>query len=237
LDDQPAPRDASPAKRPVASTGPVLVVGLGRFGSALANTLLRLDREVMAIDFDARRVQEHAQQLDHVVQADSTNVHALRQIGAQDVETAVVCIGTDIEASVLTAAALVDLEVPNIWAKAITEAHGRILERVGCHHVVFPEADMGGRVAHLLSGSMLEYIALDDDFAIVETAVPAAVAGRPLSEIGLRARYAVTVVCIKKPGHPFTYATADTVLEADDLIVVAGHMKDVHRFATFSGAR
>jgi trk system potassium uptake protein TrkA len=221
----------------VASTGPVLVIGLGRFGSALANTLLRLDREVMAVDFDARRVEEHAQLLDHVVQADSTNVHALRQIGAQDVDTAVVCIGTDIEASVLTAAALVDLGVPNIWAKAITEAHGRILERVGCHRVVFPEADMGGRVAHLLSGAMLEYIALDEDFAIVETGVPATVAGRPLGDIGLRARYAVTVVCIKKPGHPFTYATADTVLDADDLIVVAGHTNDVHRFARFSGSR
>lgn len=219
------------------AVGPVLVIGLGRFGSALAHTLVRLEREVMAIDADPRRVEEHAGVLHHVVQADSTNLTALRQLGAQDVETAVVCIGTDIEASVLTAAALVDLEIPNIWAKAITEAHGRILERVGCHRVVFPEADMGDRVAHLLSGSMLEYIAIDEDFAIVETVVPPPVAGRPLGEIGLRARYAVTVVCIKKPGHAFTYATADTVLEAEDLIVVAGHTADVERFAKFSGSR
>lgn len=240
MDESPAARHATTwAKRTFTrvSTGPVLVIGLGRFGSALAHTLVRLDREVLAVDFDARRVEEHAQQLAHVVQADSTNEHALRQIGAQDVETAVVCIGTDIEASVLTAAALVDLAIPNIWAKAITGAHGRILERVGCHHVVFPEAEMGGRVAHLLSGSMLEYIALDEDFAIVETGVPPTVAGRPLGDIGLRAKYAVTVVCIKKPGQPFTYATADTILGAEDLIVVAGHTNDVHRFAKFSRAR
>jgi trk system potassium uptake protein TrkA len=210
------------------------VIGLGRFGSALANTLIELDVEVLAVDFDAARVQEQAQQLTHVVQADSTSVHALRQLGAADVETAAVCIGTDIEASVLTAAALVDLAIPNIWAKAITEAHGRILERVGCHRVVFPEADMGGRVAHLLGGSMLEYIALDEQFALVETAVPRSLLGARLGESGIRARYAVTVVCIKKRGQPFTYATADTVLDDDDLIVVAGHTSDVHRFAALS---
>ena len=219
---------------PRRPSGAVLVVGLGRFGSALANTLVGLDVEVLAVDFDAARVQEHAQQLTHVVQADSTSIHALRQLGATEVETAVVCIGTDVEASVLTAAALVDLAIPKIWAKAITEAHGRILERVGCHRVVFPEADMGSRVAHLLSGSMLEYIALDEHFALVETAVPRSLLGARLGESGIRARFAVTVVCIKKLGQSFTYATADTLLEDDDLIVVAGHTLDVHRFAALS---
>jgi trk system potassium uptake protein TrkA len=147
------------------------------------------------------------------------------------VATAVVCIGTDIEASVLSAAALVDLEVPNIWAKAITAAHGRILERVGCHHVVFPEADMGRRVAYLLTGSMLEYLPLDDDFAIVETTVPASLHGARLGDAGVRAAFAVTIVCIKKPDSTFTYATADTVLDAGDLIVIAGAAADVRRFA------
>jgi trk system potassium uptake protein TrkA len=214
-----------------AHDGAVLVIGLGRFGSALATTLVDLDHEVLAVDFDAARVQEHAHHLVHVVQADSTSVHALRQLGAADIATAVVCIGTDIEASVLTAAALVDLGVPNIWAKAITESHGRILERVGCHHVVFPEAEMGRRAAHLLTGSMLEYLALDEEFAIVETTVPAAFAGTTLGEVGLRAKYSVTVVCIKKSGGSFTYATPESVLELGDLIVVAGERADIRRFA------
>ena len=211
--------------------GTVVVIGLGRFGSSLARTLVEMGNEVLAIDADPERVQEHAQELTHVVQADSTSEHALRQLGAAEVATAVVCIGTDVEASVLTAVALVDLGIPNIWAKAITAPHGKILQRVGCHHVVFPEAEMGKRVAHLLTGTMLEYIALDEDFAIVETAVPPELDGVRLGDAQLRAKYEVTVVCVKQQGQAFTYATADTVLGAGDLIVVAGHQRNVERFA------
>jgi trk system potassium uptake protein TrkA len=210
--------------------GAVLVIGLGRFGAALATTLVELDHEVLAIDSDLARVQEYSQALTHVVQADSTSVAALRQIGAADFATAVVCIGTDIESSVLTAAALVDLGIPDIWAKAITAAHGRILERVGCHHVVFPEAEMGRRAAHLLTGSMLEYLALDEQFAIVETVVPSKLTGKSLGELGLRARYGVTIVSVKKQGGAFSHTTAESVLEPGDLIVIAGDREDVRRF-------
>ena len=216
--------------RPVAG-GTVVVIGLGRFGSSLARTLVGMDQEVLAIDVDAVHVQQYAQELTHVVQADATSVHALRQLGAGDAATAVVCIGSDVEASVLTVAALVDLGVGNIWATAGTDAHGTILQRVGCHHVVFPEAEMGERIAHLLTGTMLEYIALDDDFAIVETAVPPELDGTRLADAQLRTKYGVTVVCVKPQGQPFTYATADTVLRAGDLIVVAGEQRRVDRFA------
>jgi trk system potassium uptake protein TrkA len=211
--------------------GEILVIGLGRFGSALARTLVDMGHEVLGVDASAERVQEMSGMLTHVVQADSTSERALRQLGAADTVTAVVCIGTDVESSVLTAAALVDLGVKNIWAKAITEAHGRILQRVGAHHVVFPEAEMGGRVAHLVTGSMLEYINLDDDFVIIETVVPPRYAGVKLGESGIRARYRVTVVCIKHEGQSFTYAEPDTVLGERDLIVAAGHRTDVERFA------
>ena len=123
--------------------GEIVVIGLGRFGSSLAHTLVDMDYEVLGADFDEQIVQEHAGSLTHVVQADTTSERALRQIGAGDAVTAVVCIGTDIESSVLTTTALVDLGVRNVWAKAITTAHGRILHRVGAHRVVFPEAAMG----------------------------------------------------------------------------------------------
>lgn len=211
--------------------GEILVVGLGRFGSALAYTLVEMGHEVLAVDADASRVQTHSGMLTHVVQADTTSERALRQLGAGDVSTAVVCIGTDVEASVLTTAALVDLGIRNLWAKAITEQHGRILQRVGAHHVVFPEAEMGTRVAHLVTGHMLEYVALDDDFVISETAVPKEYVGMTLGEAGPRATFRVTVVCIKPEGGPFTYATRDTILGERDLIVVAGHRDDVDRFA------
>ena len=221
--------------RPAAHRGEILVVGLGRFGSSLAHTLVDMGHEVLGVDFDAARVQEHAGALTHVVQADSTSENALRQLGAPDTVTAVVCIGTDVESSVLTTAALVDLGVENVWAKAITEPHGRILQRVGAHHVVFPEAEMGNRVAHLVTGALLEYVALDDDFVLIETVVPSMYAEATLGESGIRARFRVTVVCIKPEGGAFTYAERDTVLGARDLIVVAGHRADVERFAERAG--
>ena len=214
--------------------GEVLVIGLGRFGSALAHTLVEMGYEVLGVDGDAERVQEHAGVLTHVVQADATSERALRQLGAADTVTAVVCIGTDIESSVLSTTALVDLGVRNIWAKAITGAHGRILQRVGAHHVVFPEAEMGNRVAHLVTGSMLEYIALDDNFVLVETRVPRKVVGMTLGEASLRAKFRVTVVCVKPEQGAFTYAERDTVLGERDLIVVAGHREDVELFAASS---
>src|SRR3546814_8829154 len=104
-------------------------------------------------------------------------------------------IGSDIEASILDTAALEDLGVANIWAKAVTKAHGRILERVGAHHVIYPEHDMGHRVAHLLGGRMIDWLQLDEQFALVETVVPRTLAGQTLQDVGVRAAYGVTVVC------------------------------------------
>jgi trk system potassium uptake protein TrkA len=214
----------------VPHRGEVIVIGLGRFGTSLARTLVGMGIEVLGVDADADRVQNMADVLTHVVQADSTSERALRQLGAADAVTVAVCIGTDVEASVLTAAVLVDLNVPNIWAKAITEAHGRILQRVGAHHVVFPEAEMGDRVAHLLTGRMLDYVALDENFVLAEMYAPEQLVGVPLGESNLRAKYKVTVVCVKPQGGQFTYADRGTVLAETDLIVIAGHRTDVGRF-------
>lgn len=211
--------------------GEVVVIGLGRFGSALATTLVDMGHEVLGLDADAVRVQNMSSILTHVVQADTTNELTLRQLGVGDAVTAVVAIGADVEASVLTTGALVDLGVPNIWAKALTEPHGRILQRVGAHHVVFPEAEMGSRVARLVTGSLIEYFALDEDFVLVEMVVPKNLAGTTLEAAGLRAKHRVTVVCIKPEGSSFTYAERETVLGPRDLIVVAGHRADVEKFA------
>jgi trk system potassium uptake protein TrkA len=210
---------------------PVVVLGLGRFGGAVAHELVNLGFEVLGIDGDRERIQEHADRLTHAVQADATNEEALRQLGVADFRYAVVGIGSDIEASVLATAALVDLGVGNIWAKAVSEPHGRILERVGAHHVIFPEHDMGHRVAHLVGGRIIDWFQLDEDFAMVETVVPSGLAGGTLGEVGIRDRFGVTVVCIKPAGRVFTYATPDTVLEKDAVVVVAGSTKDTESFA------
>lgn len=209
----------------------VVVVGLGRFGGAVAAELVRLGFEVLGVDGDGERVQAHAETLTHAVQADATNEEALRQLGVGDFSYAVVGIGSDIEASVLVTAALVDLQVANIWAKAVSRPHGRILERVGAHHVVFPEHDMGYRVAHLVGGRIIDWFQLDEDFAMVETVVPSELVGGSLGELGIRDRFGVTVVCVKPAGGAFTYATPGTVLEKGAVVVVAGSSADTERFA------
>ncbi len=209
----------------------MVVLGLGRFGGAVAAELVRLDFEVLGVDADGGRIQHYADLLTHVVQADTTNELVLRQLGVADYRYAVVGIGTDIEASILTVAALGDLGVANIWAKAVSRAHGRILDRVGAHHVVFPEHDMGHRVAHLVGGRIIDWFQLDENFAMVETSVPNELAGHSLGELGIRGRYGVTVVCVKPMGQSFTYATPETVLEKGAVLVVAGPTTKAEAFA------
>ena len=209
----------------------ILVVGLGRFGSALAETLVNLGHEVLGVDSDAENVQRNADALTHVVEADATDEEVMRKLGGGEFGRAVVGIGTDLEASILTTSVLASLEVPDIWAKAITVPHGRILERVGAHHVVFPEHDMGRRVAHLVTGRMIEFVQLDEGFALVELRPPRDIVGRSLADAQVRARYGITVVCIKPEGGSFTYATPETVPGPNDILVVAGETDRTKRFA------
>lgn len=211
---------------------PVVVIGLGRFGSALALDLNRRGTEVLAIDRSPNVVQHHAGQLTQVVSADCTDIDALRELGVGDFYKGVVAIGSDIEASILVTSLLVELGVEDIWAKAITAHHGRILERVGAHHVVFPEREAGERVAHLVSGQMLDYMQVDTDFAIAEVRPPHQLVGITLAQASLRTKFGVTVVAVKSLGGAFTNATPDTVLTHDDVALVTGRVSDLERFAS-----
>lgn len=215
----------------MADRASVVVIGLGRFGTAVASTLSSLGHDVLGMDQDPARVASLRDELTHVVEADSTDPVVLEQLGVRDFDRAVVAIGTDIEASILTASALVDLGTCEIWAKAMTKAHARILERVGAHHVVFPEAQMGERVAHLVAGKMLEFLPLDAGFALVEVEAPRSLLGSSLAELHVRDRFGITIVCVKPARGSFTYATADTVLEAGDVVVVAGETRAAEGFA------
>ncbi len=218
----------------IPHNAPVLVIGLGRFGAATADQLQRLDREVLAIDEDLTLVQKWAERVTHAVQADAREIDALRQIGAEDYAIAVVGVGSSIEASVLITANLVDLKVPQIWAKAISQSHGKILARIGANHVIYPEAEAGERVAHLVSGRLLDYIEFDDDFAIVKMYPPKPIRGIPLSESQVRRKHGVTVVGVKSPGAEFTNATPETIVSNHDLIIVSGHSAAIEKFATLS---
>lgn len=214
-----------------ASPGSVLVIGLGRFGGAVADSLVRLGHEVLAIDEDAAIVQSWASRLTHVVQADTTNSDTLKRLGVAEFDRAVVGIGTDIEASLLTVLALSELKVADIWAKAISEKHGRLLERTGAHHVIFPEAAMGERVAHLVTGQMIDFIEFDDGFAIVKTRAPLESLNKTLGESALRSKYGVTVVGVKRPKTDFTYALPETLIQPGDLLIVSGATSLVEKFA------
>jgi len=212
----------------------VVVIGLGRFGGAVADSLLRLGHEVLGIDAGAAVVQRWANRLTHVVEADSTNSDTLRELGVSDFAHAVVGIGTDIEASVLTVLALDELGVRDIWAKATSSKHGRILERTGAHHVIYPEATMGERVAHIVTGKMIDFIEFDDGFAIAKTNAPRAAHGKTLSESALRTHHGITVIGLKRTGTDFTYAKADTIVEAGDILIVSGTTSRVESFAALT---
>jgi trk system potassium uptake protein TrkA len=210
----------------------VVVIGLGRFGSAVALSLSRLGHQVLAIEEDAAKVQAYSDRLSHVVQADATNPHALRRLGVDSFTHAIVAIGTDLEASVLSVLALSEIGVPDIWAKALQDRHGRILERTGAHHVIYPEAAMGERVAHLITGKVIDFIEFEDNFAIVKTAAPAEAVGKALGESAMRSKYGVTIVGVKRLGEPFTYATAETMVEEGDFLIVAGQTRACELFAS-----
>ncbi len=189
---------------------------------------------MLAVDTDEGLVQKWAERVTHAVQADARNIEALRQIGAHEFAVAVVAVGTSLESSVLVTANLSDLKVPQIWAKAMSATHGKILGRIGAHHVIYPEREAGERIAHLLSGRMLDFIQFDDDFVLVKLYPPKAIRGVPLMESGVRTKYRVTVVGVKSPGKPFTYAMADTVVSNHDLVIVSGSASDVERFAALT---
>jgi trk system potassium uptake protein TrkA len=220
-----------PALRRIAAADSVVVIGLGRFGRAVAEELEDSGTEVLGIDLSEEAVQEMSVKLTYCVRADSTNEDALRQLAVEDFERAVVSIGTHIEASLLTASLLRKLGVTHIWAKAISEAHARILGELGISHVVRPEHDMGRRVAHLVRGAMLDFIQFEPDYAMVKTKPPEFLLGTPLSQTGVRRRHGITVVGVKRPGGAFAHATGDTVLEAGDMIIVSGLPRSVERFS------
>ena len=215
----------------IPHNAPVMVIGLGRFGASTAAQLRRQNKEVLAIERDPVLVQKWSGQLTHVVEADATDIDALRQLGAADFTSAVVGVGTSIESSVLVTANLVDLGVERIWAKAITPSHGKILSRIGATHVIFPEADAGRRAAHLVSGRLLDYIEFDDDFAMVKMYPPKETHGCTLGESDVRSKYGVTIVGVKAPGEDFTYATAETKITSRDVLIVSGQVDLIERFA------
>jgi trk system potassium uptake protein TrkA len=205
------------------------IIGLGRFGSAMARTLTELGQDVIGIDSNEERVQKHADLIRSAVQLDANDERALRTAGVQDVDVAVISIGENIEASLLAVMLVKDLGVPRVIAKAVTTLHGRILERIGVNRVIFPEREMAMRVAHsLVVANVLDYIELSRDFSIIEMPAPEAFIGKSLKEIQLRNRYGLTLIAIKRkpegggPEATNVAPTADDKILAGDVLALLG---------------
>lgn len=209
---------------------PVLVIGLGRFGYAVATSLASMGHEILAVDADPALVQRYAGEFTHCLSLDATDTEALQQIGAADFHRVVVGIGTDLEASVMTVLSLAELGITEIWAKAVSRKHASILERVGAHHVVRPESDMGERVAHKLTGAMIDFMQFDDDFAIARTRAVPRVVGRRLGDLDSQRKYGVTVLGVKRADAAFEQASPETTIQDTDELIVCGPKQGVEEF-------
>lgn len=202
---------------------------MGRFGQALGEELIAGGIEVLCVDFREKVVQELAATFDHVVCADTTQPEVLRQLGVAESERVVIAIGSDIEASLLTASAVVDMGVPLIWAKADNQAHAKILGQIGVHHVIRPEADTGRRVAHLIGGKVQDFVEFDRDFALAKITPPISCLGHTVSEISESA--AIHVMAIRTRESRFRPAQPEDVVNAGDLIIASGPATTLEEFA------
>ncbi|MEY4639380.1 MAG: hypothetical protein RLY13_378 [Actinomycetota bacterium] len=219
-----------PTRRRSFHSANVAVIGLGRFGSALALELVKSGHQVLGIDADEKIVQSLSSELTHVLSADTTDEETLRELGLAEMDSAVVAIGADLESSILTASLLLQLGVKQVWAKANSAPHGKILRQLGVHHVIFPEYEMGRRVAHQVSGESLDYVHIDEDFVMVKVECPASFDGQNLAELKIRSTYGVTVVASSRGDSNYTPAFPETVLHAGDHLVVAGRKQPLDEF-------
>lgn len=211
-------------------SGHVVVLGLGRFGRAFVREALALGYEVVAVDSDANVVDDLAEEFPCCLHADSTSRRVLETLAVEESELVLVATGSDVEASLLTVSALVDLKAPKIWAKARSARHRDILLKVGAHRVSQPETSEGVRLAHQLRDGTHEWVPLDENFSIVEAEAPVALVGKALDNKSIRSRWNVSVVALKHPDGRFSHADADTVIQAGDLIVVLGPPRETERF-------
>ena len=204
-----------------------LVIGLGRFGSAVAITLAQQGMEVLAVDRDMERVEAHRSLLTEVIRADAMEKSVLEQIGAGNYNAAIVTIGEDIKASGTVTMHLKDLGAKNVIVKAYDSFHGRMLTKLGADKVIFPERDMGQRIAHnLVSEKIMEFIELSPDYSLVEMRPNPEWVGKTLGELRLRAQHRINVVAVRSGEHVNAMPDINTRIEQGDVMLVVSQTKE-----------
>jgi trk system potassium uptake protein len=208
------------------------VIGLGRFGISVARRLHEAGQEVLGIDVNEERIDDAELYVTHAVIADSTDEKALAAIGIRNFDCVIVAIGNDIQSSILTVMILKDLGVKKVIAKALGRLHGKVLDRIGADWIVYPERDMGERVANqLLSPNMLNYIELSKEYNIEEIMIPERMAEKSLRELNIRAKYNVSAIAVFRDGNIIISPSPDELIHKGDLLVMIGNKEDLAGFA------
>jgi trk system potassium uptake protein TrkA len=218
-------------RRIVMKSKQFVVIGLGRFGSSVAKTLYSLGNEVLAIDKDEETVQNISDFVTHAVQADATDESTIRSLGIRNFDVAVVTIGSDIQSSVMVTLLLKELGIKYVIAKAHNDLHAKVLYKIGADRVVFPERDMGVRVAHnLCTSNILDFIELSPDYNIIELTAIEEWHNKSLRELDMRNKYGFNVMAIKRDNEIDVSPGADDVIKPGDVLVVISTNENIRKF-------
>lgn len=211
----------------------VVVIGLGRFGSSIAKELYQMGHDVLAMDLDEHSVQDMLGQVTYAVKADATNEAVLKELGVSNFDVAVVAIGTDLQASILVTVLLKDLEIPFVVTRAINELHGNTMERIGADKVVYPEQEIGRRLAHVgFDPGVLDYMEIAPTSGITKLRPPEQLVKRTLEEVGLagpRDRYGIAVLAIRRGRDYVLVPAKNEEIKPGDILVVAGNSEQVSK--------
>lgn len=209
-----------------------VVIGIGRFGRALAMELFRLGHEVLAIDKNEERVSSVADYVTHAVRADACDEQVLRSVGVRNFDCAIVAFADETQDSILTTLLLKEAGVKYVVAKGHNELHTRVLQKIGADRVVFPESDMGVRLAQVVSSTnLVDYIDISDDYSIIEMNVPQRWDGHSIRELDVRARHGINILVVKSgDGRTLSVVPSpDYVIRRGDILVVIGSNEDIRK--------
>ncbi len=202
----------------------IIVIGCGRFGTSVSKTLTKLGHDVMVIDQDHEIIKEMAEHVDHAVQMDALDEASFRTIGLRNFDVAIVAIGSDLEASIMATLIAKEAGVPTVIAKAQNEIHGRVLEKIGADKVIYPERDMGTRVAYgLVTPNILDVIEFSDDYSIVEIVALESWENKTISELNLSRQHGMSVLAIKTGEKINIVPAFDAMIKKDDIVVILGN--------------